>query len=470
MATTKIWAIKGKLSTVLNYASNPEKTTLKILEQVLKYATNEEKTNDNMERRILVTGVNCNSKTALKEMQKIKEKYNKVTGGNTAYHAYQSFKTGEVSGEEAHKIGLELAQKMWAEYQVVVATHLNTGTYHNHFVINSVNMFTGEKFNCNKGAYYRFRGISDELCKKHNLVVIKNPKGRTPRDIYFAEKRGEPTKYNLMRKAIDEALSISTTMAQFKAVMYKMGYEIEGERYLKYPTIRSINSKKATRLNRLGEKYTIENINKTLLSNPLNIYDKYREYMDKPLYIPNKNKTIKYKEKDDIVSIYENIVKELIEVLLYFMGYRTIEENNNLISKYEPLSPEMKEAKRKMKTYSKRAIFMDKEKINTEEDLDDYIKIINSKINKLKDEREKIRNKLRNCKDEERTVEYKKTRDELTANIKDYREKYIFAIKLKEDIPRMKELVKDEITAINREEERIKRLEIKKTERYIDSR
>ena len=141
MATTKIWAIKGELSKVLNYASNPNKTTLKGLEQVLKYATNEEKTQNNKEQKILVTGVNCNSKTALKEMMKIKEKFNKVTGGNTAYHAYQSFKTGEVSAEDAHRIGLELAQKMFPEYQVVVATHLNTGTYHNHFIINSVNMF-----------------------------------------------------------------------------------------------------------------------------------------------------------------------------------------------------------------------------------------------------------------------------------------------------------------------------------------
>ena len=92
MATTKIWASKGELSKVLNYASNPNKTTLKSLEQVLKYATNEEKTNDSKEEKILVTGVNCNSATALQEMQKIKEKYNKVTGGNTAYHAYKVLK------------------------------------------------------------------------------------------------------------------------------------------------------------------------------------------------------------------------------------------------------------------------------------------------------------------------------------------------------------------------------------------
>ena len=112
MATTKIWAIKGELSKVLNYASNPNKTTLKGLEQVLKYATNEEKTNDSKEQRILVTGVNCNSETALKEMKKIKEKYNKVKGGNTRYHAYQRIKKEEESVEEAHKIHLELAKKI----------------------------------------------------------------------------------------------------------------------------------------------------------------------------------------------------------------------------------------------------------------------------------------------------------------------------------------------------------------------
>ena len=456
MATTKIWAIKGELSKVLNYASNPNKTTLKGLEQVLKYATNEEKTNDSKEEKILVTGVNCNSETALKEMQKIKEKYNKVTGGNTAYHAYQSFKTGEVSAEEAHKIGLELAQKMWSEYQVVVATHLNTGTYHNHFVINSVNMFTGEKFNCNKGAYYRFRGISDELCKKHNLIVIEHPKGRTPRDIYFAEKRGEPTKYNLMREALDKALSVSETMKEFKSNMYKLGYEIRDDFNLKYPTIRSLNSNKATRLYRLGEKYNIKNIQQILVSNIFNIPKEQK--IRNVVYKPKENRFIKYNDKNSIVSIYADILKDLLNLFLYFIDSETIEENRNINSKYEPISPEMKEAKRKMEVYSKRANFMDKEKINTEEDLDKYIKTKNNEINDLKAKRNKIRNKLRNCIDENKKIEYKQNRNELTNDIQEHRKKLIFAMKFKEDIPKIQELVNNEITSIEREQKRIKRL------------
>ena len=44
-----------------------------------------------------------------------------------AYHAYQSFKTGEVTPQLAHKLGVELAKRMWGDhYQVLVATHFNT--------------------------------------------------------------------------------------------------------------------------------------------------------------------------------------------------------------------------------------------------------------------------------------------------------------------------------------------------------
>ena len=127
-----------------------------------------------------VTGVNCTAETAFAEMKAVQERFDK-TVGNVAYHAYQSFKTGEVTPQLAHKLGVELAKRMWGDqYQVLVATHFNTGTYHNHLVINSVNMWNGKKFNCNEGAYWKLRSISDELCKENGLSVIKNPKGKTP--------------------------------------------------------------------------------------------------------------------------------------------------------------------------------------------------------------------------------------------------------------------------------------------------
>ena len=122
MATTKIWTVKDNLERTVNYAANPEKTIDPDLKKAIHYAGDEAKT----ESRCYVTGVNCNADTAFEEMSAVQERFGK-TGGNVAYHAYQSFKTGEITPELCHEIGVKLAKKMWGnEYQVLVATHLNT--------------------------------------------------------------------------------------------------------------------------------------------------------------------------------------------------------------------------------------------------------------------------------------------------------------------------------------------------------
>lgn len=265
MAVTKIWAIKDSLSRVVDYAANPQKTIYSDLQKAIHYAENEGKTNQ--EEACYVTGVNCHADTAFEEMQSVQERFGKVTG-NVAYHAYQSFKTGEITPEQCHNIGVQLAKDMWGtDYQVLVATHFNTGTYHNHFVINSVNMWTGKKFNCNKKAYSKFRELSDEICRQQQLTVIENPTSKTARPIYFAEKNGEPTKYNLMREAIDFALSICATQKDFYRVMKRQGYIVNFNPDLKYATIRSVNDKRNTRLYRLGEEYDRGHIFQRLRTN-----------------------------------------------------------------------------------------------------------------------------------------------------------------------------------------------------------
>ena len=98
MATTKIWHVKDSLARVVDYAQNPDKTVYSDLQKVLHYAANEEKSVEGAERAMFVTGVNCNRDTAFQEMQAVKERFGKM-GGNVDYHAYQSFKPGEVTWE-----------------------------------------------------------------------------------------------------------------------------------------------------------------------------------------------------------------------------------------------------------------------------------------------------------------------------------------------------------------------------------
>lgn len=402
------------------------------------YAENKEKTTDENETTMFVTGVNCNRDIALVEMIKTQIKFDKTTG-NVAYHAYQSFKRGEITPKLAHKIGVELAEKMFPEHQVLVATHLNTGTYHNHFVINSVNMFTGKKFDCNKGAYFRFRGLSDELCEKYNLTVIKNPKGRTARNIYFAEKRGEPTKYNLMRQAIDEAMEMCINYGQFKKIMYKKGYIINDDYNRKYPTIRSINDTKAVRMYRLGEKYTPNAIAEKVRNNPYHYQNKYLEFTK-----VKKRRNVKrgkYKGSFEFISVVSLTLELIFLTLFYLMGYRKVATKNK---SYTPLSPEMKEEVRKLQRYSNQVRLVCKEKLNTLDEVKVFISKINDEINDYIDLRQNYRRKSRNCKDEELVKEYKSKISDCSLIIRKYRYDLKIASQIIEDVPKIKDVIKIE--------------------------
>lgn len=77
--------------------------------------------------------------------------------------------------EEAHRIGMETARRMWGrDYEIVVTTHLNTDNIHNHIVINSVSFRTGRKFENHISDHIRLREISDAVCRERGKSVLKD--------------------------------------------------------------------------------------------------------------------------------------------------------------------------------------------------------------------------------------------------------------------------------------------------------
>ena len=109
-------------------------------------------------------------------------------------------------------------------------------------------------------------------------IVSERAKGKTPRSIYFAEKRGEPTKYNVIRKDIDEAMKMCINYGQFKKIMLKKGYIINDDYNRKYPTIKSINNKKPVRMPHLGTEYLPQNIARTVENNPYYYQNRYLKF------------------------------------------------------------------------------------------------------------------------------------------------------------------------------------------------
>ncbi len=84
--------------------------------------------------RQLVTGWNCVAQSAYQEMMTTKRHYGK-TDGRMFYQFVQSFSPEEtVTPEEVHAIGLELAQRLFPDFEVVVATHVDVDHLHSHLI------------------------------------------------------------------------------------------------------------------------------------------------------------------------------------------------------------------------------------------------------------------------------------------------------------------------------------------------
>ncbi len=261
MATTAIWKVKGSLGRVVDYAANPDKTTeftredLQGLRDVMDYAIQDDKT----EEQQYVSGVNCIPEIARDQMMMVKRQFGKE-GGIAAFHGYQSFAPGEVTPEQAHEIGVELARRLWGDrFQVVVATHLDREHIHNHFVLNSVSFVDGKKFNDCKATYALMRRTSDELCREHGLSVIEAPEqGRTMSyDAWEAEQKDKPTWYSQIRRDVDAAIARSFLFEHFIANMEKQGYAVKRGKYV---AVKPPGKERFVRLRTLGDNYTEEAI------------------------------------------------------------------------------------------------------------------------------------------------------------------------------------------------------------------
>jgi hypothetical protein len=197
-------------------------------------------------------------------MMSTKREYGK-DGGTMAFHGYQSFAPGEVTPEAAHQIGVQLAGELWGDrFQVVVATHLDKGHLHNHFVVNSVSCVDGKRFHSDAHFLHRMRETSDRLCREHGLSVIQAPKQGAARHHgeIAAEEKGQPTWRSLIQSDIDRAIAASMTEQQFFRALQGMGYAYKIGQDI---SVKPPGKERFFRLKRnLGEEYSMDGIRRRL--------------------------------------------------------------------------------------------------------------------------------------------------------------------------------------------------------------
>lgn len=191
----------------------------------------------------LRTGMNCNYYSGFAEMCLTKQQYKK-DDGRQFYQFVQSFAEEDaVTPLQVHQIGLELAEKLFPDFEVMVATHCNTKHLHNHIVVNSVSFKTGKKLHQNHDVLMEQRMINDQVCMAHGLMVLepyqKLKRGQAVKQReYRAAERGQSWKLQLIA-AIEDALLYSNDRKSFIHNMEYEGYEVswsDSRKYITYTT------------------------------------------------------------------------------------------------------------------------------------------------------------------------------------------------------------------------------------------
>ncbi len=199
MATTRIMPLhigKGRtesqaISDIIDYVANPQKT-------------------DNGR---LITGFECDTRTADAEFLLAKRQYIAATGrirgadDVIAYHVRQSFKPGEVTPEEANRLGVEFAKRFTkGNHAFVICTHIDKAHIHNHIIWSSVNVECDRKFRNFWGSTKAVRRLSDTICIENGLSIVENPKPHGKSYNKWLGDQAKPSHREQLRVMIDRAL------------------------------------------------------------------------------------------------------------------------------------------------------------------------------------------------------------------------------------------------------------------------
>ena len=171
----------------------------------------------NPEKLGAVSSYLCDPETAHAEFMLVKGQYQAETGrtaeqGALCYQLRQAFPQGEVTPEEANRIGYETAMR-WTKgkYQFFVCTHTDKGHIHNHIYYNSTAYDRSRKFRNFIGSSFALRRLSDRVCLEHALSVVERPKLHSKgRFLHYGQWQGAarpPSQKEQIRWAIDAALS-----------------------------------------------------------------------------------------------------------------------------------------------------------------------------------------------------------------------------------------------------------------------
>ena len=229
----------------------------KAIRNVIGYVSNPKKTHQGE----LVTGFGCNPETADGEFLLMKREYIAQTGrlrgkdDVIAYHLRQSFVPGEITPEEANRIGCELASRFThGQHAYVVATHEDRRHVHSHIIISAVNLDCDRKFRNFWGSSKAIRRLSDTLCIHNGLSIIEQPKGHSKSYNKWLGNEAKTSQRDVLREAIDVALARQPKdFEELLTMLQRGGWEVKRGKRI---SLKGKGQERFKRLDSLGGDYS----------------------------------------------------------------------------------------------------------------------------------------------------------------------------------------------------------------------
>ena len=231
------------------------------ISDILDYVENPEKTDGGR----LISSYQCDSRIADAEFLFSKRQYIAKTGRHRgaddvlAYQIRQSFAPGEITPEEANRLGRELAMRFTkGKHAFVVCTHVDKAHIHNHIIFNSTSLDCSRKFRNFWGSTKAVRRLNDTICVENGYSIVENPR---PHGKSYNKWLGEKPlcQRDQLRMAIDAALEKSPAdLEALLALLREMGIEVSPRG--KSIRLKAPGGKKFIRLDAdsMGEGYSVD--------------------------------------------------------------------------------------------------------------------------------------------------------------------------------------------------------------------
>ncbi len=253
------------------------------IRDIIDYVENPEKTGKGQ----FVTSYQCSPKLAEREFLLSKKLYIQKTGRTRgaddviAYHLRQSFVPGEISPEEANRLGRELAMRFTkGKNAFVVCTHIDKAHVHNHIIVNAVNLDCDRKFRDFHQSGCALRRINDILCIENGYSVVENPRQHGQSYNKWLGGRAGLSHRERMCLAIDEALKHHPeSFDALLELLRQAGCEIRGNPV--NPSLRGGAQKRFIRMDTLGPRYSAAELKAVIAGERQHIPKKQRPKVQK---------------------------------------------------------------------------------------------------------------------------------------------------------------------------------------------